>query len=50
MSVTIRYRPGTALARRFPGTSQPLATRAEAEALLRQCANGGDMEIEEVGE
>lgn len=48
--VTIRYRRGTDLARRFPGPSQPLASREEAEALLRNCANGGDMEIVEEGE
>ncbi len=45
MSWLIRYKRGTELACRFPGPSQPYATRQEVEALLRVCVNAHDMEI-----
>lgn len=44
----IRYKRGTDLAHRFPGSALPFASLAEAEALLRVCANAASMEIVEV--
>lgn len=44
----IRYRRNTDLARQFPGPSLPYASREEAEALLRVCANTNRYEIEDI--
>lgn len=48
---TIAYRPGTALAARYPEPATlRLATREAAEHLMRACVNAEHMEVREVEE
>jgi len=48
MRYAIRYRPGTALARRFPDPTQAYDDLGFLEAVIAACVNAESMEIIEV--
>ena len=53
MTYSIRYRPGTELARRFPQpevvqVANTFPTAGDAEDIRRRCVNASDMEVYDV--